>query len=87
MVMADGSAMNAEYATSPHAEMGSGTDPIIIEMGSGAAPAPAEMGPDAGTMAREAKSALASPPAIAATEIAASNAMHARSTSSRAVKR
>ena len=87
MVMADGSAMNAEYATSPHAVTGSGTAPIISEMGSGAAPAPAEMGPDAGAMAREAKSALANPPAIVATEIAASNAMHARSAPSRAVKR
>ena len=37
MVMADGSAMNAEYATRPHAETGSGSAPIISETGPGAA--------------------------------------------------
>ena len=37
MVMADGSAMNVEYAMSPHAETGSGTAPIISKTGSGAA--------------------------------------------------
>ena len=37
MVMADGSAMNVEYATSPHAETGSGSASIISETGPGAA--------------------------------------------------